>query len=117
VTSDDARRLALSLPEAAEEPHHDLPSFRVRGRILATLPDDGHLRVMAGEPEILAAVAEDPEACAPFFWGKRLACVVVDLAKVHPGLLEELLIEAWLRKAPKSLAASSGLDARRSRPV
>lgn len=43
---EQARRFALSLPEATEEPHFDKASFRVRGRIFATVPPDGqHLHV------------------------------------------------------------------------
>ncbi len=34
---------------ALEQAHHGKPSFRVRRRIFATLPDDGHLNVMIEE--------------------------------------------------------------------
>ena len=98
-----ARKLALALPEVTEEAHHDMESFRVRGRIFATVPDDTHLRVMVDEPEIRAAVAENPEACQEFYWGKRLACVVVDLRRADPELVGELLTDAWIRKAPRKL--------------
>ncbi len=99
-----ARELALALPEATEQDHHGLASFRVRGKIFATVPDDTHLRVMVDEMEIRAAVAENPRACHEFYWGKRLACVVVDLGVASPALVKELLVEAWARKAPKNLA-------------
>jgi hypothetical protein len=99
-----ARLIALALPETTEQDHHGMPSFRVRGKILATMPDDEHIRVMLAEDEIRAVVAEYPEVCAPSYWGKKLACVVVSLAPATPNLLEELLTEAWLSKAPKSLA-------------
>jgi hypothetical protein len=99
-----ARLIALALPETTEQDHHGMPSFRVRGKILATVPDDEHIRVMLAEDEIRAVVAEYPEVCAPSYWGKKLACVVVSLAPATPNLLEELLTEAWLSKAPKSLA-------------
>ncbi len=79
-------------------------SFRVRDKIFATVPDDDHIRVMVDETEILAAVAEDPTSCRALSWGKRLACVVVDVTTVDPARLRELLTEAWLRKAPKALA-------------
>jgi hypothetical protein len=38
------RRHALSLDEVTEAPHHELSSFRVRGRIFVTIPPDpdGH---------------------------------------------------------------------------
>ena len=106
----DARRYALSLPETEEQIHHGMRSFRVRGKIFATLPDADHIRVMAGEAEILAAVAEDSGNCEKFYWGNRLACVVVDVRTVMPDLLHSLLTEAWLRKAPKSVAQSLGFD-------
>jgi hypothetical protein len=73
TTLAQARALALGLPEATEPDHHGMVSFRVRGKIFATVPDDTHLRVMVDEMEIRAAVAENPNACQEFYWGKRLA--------------------------------------------
>ena len=100
------RDLALSWPEVYEQDHHGIVSFRVRGKIFATVPDERHLRVMAGEAEIRAAVAEHPGFCEPFYWGSRLACVVVSLeATTDENLVSDLLAEAWLAKAPKALAA------------
>jgi hypothetical protein len=98
-----ARSIALSLPDAEERDHHGMPSFRVRGKIFATVPDEDHLRVMAGEAEIHAAVAEDPVSCREFFWGRQLACVVVDTRSADPDLVRSLLLEAWARKAPPAL--------------
>lgn len=115
ITLDETRAMALSLPEARAEEHHGMESFRVRGRIFATVPDDGHVRVMVDDQEIHAAVAEYPDVCAPFWWGSRLACVVVTVAAADPELVRELLTEAWRRKAPKQLAAR--LDAPPSTPV
>lgn len=80
-----------------------MASFRIRGKIFATLPDDGHVRVMVDEAEIRAVVSEYPAVCSEFYWGKRLASVVVALERAPTTLLRELLTEAWLRKAPKSL--------------
>jgi hypothetical protein len=78
-------------------------SFRVENRIFATVPDASHLRIMVDEMAIRAAVEDSPGCCATFYWGKRLSCVVVDLSGVTPELLEELLFDAWARKAPKRL--------------
>lgn len=103
VTVDDARSIAFALPEVSEQDHHGMASFRVRGKIIATVPDDDHLRVMAGEAEIRAAAAQNPAVCHEFYWGKRLSCVVVDLAGATPDQVTELLTEAWLRKAPRTL--------------
>jgi hypothetical protein len=57
MTIEDVRRFALSLPEVTEQDHHGMPSFRVRNKIFATVPDDAHLRVMASEDVIRAAVS------------------------------------------------------------
>ncbi len=103
TTLGHARKVALALPETTEEAHHDMSSFRVRGKIFATVPDDAHLRVMVDEGEIRAAVAANPEACRELFWGKRLAAVEVDLKRAKPSLVKDLLTDAWIRKAPKKL--------------
>jgi hypothetical protein len=106
----DARTYALSLPEAEEQVHHGMASFRVRGKIFATVPDAEHIRVMAGEAETLAAVATDSTSCDELYWGRRLACVVVDVRTVPPDLLRSLLTEAWLRKAPRQVAQRTHFD-------
>jgi hypothetical protein len=103
TTLAQARKLALALPEATEQDHHDMASFRVRGKIFATVPDKTHLRVMVDEMEIRAAGAENPKACQEFYWGKRLAAVVVDLPAATSGLVQDLLTDAWIRKAPSKL--------------
>jgi hypothetical protein len=97
------RKIALGLPETSEQDHHGMISFRVKRKIFATVPDDTHLRVMIDEMEIRAAAAADPDACEDFYWGKRLAALVVDLRRAGPDVVEELLTDAWIRKAPKTL--------------
>jgi len=92
------------LPETTEADHHGRPSFRVRGRIFATVPDQEHLRIMVDEGGIHAAVAEHPAACQAFSWGKRRACVVVELAAIAPEQLAEQLRDAWIRNAAPALA-------------
>ena len=104
MTADEARELALALPEATEQDHHGRPSFRVAGKIFATLWDSGHMNVMIDEPGIRTAVQARPEVCAEVWWGKRLAAVQVDLARVDAVLLSELLADAWEGKAPARLA-------------
>jgi hypothetical protein len=95
VTADDARAIALALPGAVEKDHHGRPSFRVGGKIFATLWSPGELNIMVGEPGILSAVQERPEFCSEVFWGKRLAAVRVQLEDADRTFVEELLAEAW----------------------
>jgi hypothetical protein len=51
-------------PGVTEEDHHGIASFRVGGKIFATVPDVDHIRVMVDEDEIRAAVAEKSR-CVP----------------------------------------------------
>ncbi|MBA3329663.1 MAG: MmcQ/YjbR family DNA-binding protein [Actinobacteria bacterium] len=106
VVSEQARQLALALPEAVEQDHHGRPSFRVGGRIFATLRDEDHMNVMTDEGGILTAVHSEPEICAEVWWGKRLTAVRVNLRRVDPQMLANLLAEAWEIKAPKRLLRS-----------
>lgn len=99
MTADDARRLALSLPDAVEQGHHGRPSFRVNGKIFATLWTPEELNVMVDESRILSAVDEAPETCSEVHWGKRLAAVRVRLPDADPELVEDLLHESHARRA------------------
>lgn len=102
VTMARARRLALSFPEASEDDHHGMPSFRVRGKIFATVPDDQHVRVML-EADFARAVASGELAFEELWWGKQLAGVTVTLAKADADRLVQLLEQAWRRRAPRTL--------------
>jgi hypothetical protein len=95
MSPDDARRLALALPDATEQDHHGRPSFRVRGKIFATLWDERHMNVMVDEPGIHSATEANPEICEEMWWGKRLAAVQVDLERADAPLLADLLADAW----------------------
>jgi hypothetical protein len=103
VTHDEVRRIALALPEAVERDHHGRPSFRVAGKIFATLWDERHMNVMLDEPGILTAVQSRPDVCAERWWGKRLAAVQVDLSRASGELVGELLGDAFEQKAPRRL--------------
>jgi hypothetical protein len=103
VSREEARELALALPEAVEQDHHGRPSFRVAGKVFATQWDQEHLNVMLDEGGILTAVDAQPEICEPVHWGKRLAAVRVDLRRADPEMLRDLLADAWETKAPKRL--------------
>lgn len=103
VSREQARRLALALPEAVEEDHHGRPSYRVGGTIFATQWDEEHMNVMLDEGGILTAVQARPVVCAEVWWGKRLAAVRVDLRWADEAFLADLLVDAWERRAPKRL--------------
>jgi hypothetical protein len=99
VSPDEARRLALALPGAVEADHHGRPSFRVGGKIFATLWDAGHLNVMLDESGIRTAVEGAPDVCSERWWGKRLSAVQVDLGCADAALVADLLADAWESQA------------------
>lgn len=101
-----ARAFALSLPGATEEPHFDMTSFRVRGKIFATAPADGsRLHVFVDEGEVEATVTEQPRGFEPLLWGQQVRGLRILLAAAPDDRVRELLAESWRRKAPTRLVA------------
>jgi predicted DNA-binding protein (MmcQ/YjbR family) len=107
VTFDDLRRVALAMPGAVEADHHGIPSFRVGGKIFATIhlkeprlmvkldPEDQHNLVEA-HPGVVTPV--------PGSWGRKGSTFVAYLA-ADPALIETLLAIAHagvVAKLPKS---------------
>lgn len=105
VALSQVRQVALGLPEVTEADHHGRASYRLGGKVLATVPDEDALNVMLAEPEARAAAHEHPQACALLWWGRQLSGVRVDLGRAGPELVAELLTEAWHRRAPARLRA------------
>ncbi len=105
------RTLALGLPEAAEAPHHDMTSFRVAGKIFATVPPEGdRVHVFVAEDEVAAYRVEFPDAVEELWWGKKLSGCRVVLQKADRALVRELLTESWRRRAPKKVLAAYEAD-------
>jgi hypothetical protein len=103
MTVDEIRRLALALPEVIEQDHCGNPSFRIGGRIFATVPDEAHLNLMIDPFDVDAVVREDPDACEELRWGKEVRGVRVSLNESGATMVQTLLETAWRRKAPKRL--------------
>jgi hypothetical protein len=124
LTADAFRRMALSLPDVAEEAHMGHPDFRVRGRIFATLgaPDEAWGMVKLTPEQQYAFVESAPEVFTPVKggWGLRGA-TNVRLRAASARTLRPALVTAWRNVAPKSLtmigsasgATSSGRRKRR----
>ncbi len=71
MTSQDFRRLALSLPETSEQSHMEHPDFRVGGKIFATLgyPRNGWAMVkLTPEQQDTFMKAEPDSLCARKRW-------------------------------------------------
>lgn len=102
-----ARKYALSLPETTEEPHFEYSSFRVRGKIFATVPPNGaYLHIFVEEEQRAPLIAAEPEAFEALHWGSKVVGVKVTLAHANAGTVNRLLLQSWTRKAPKRLVAT-----------
>lgn len=128
ATWDDVRRLALDLPEATESTAYGQLAWKVKDKLfvwerplrrsdLEALGDaapDGP--ILGARVEHLVAkealLADDPDVyfTTPHFEG--YPAVLVRLDAIGAEELRELVVEAWLARAPKRLAAAF-LDARR----
>jgi len=114
----DARKFALSLPETTEEPHFAAGSFRVRGKIFATIPPSGkQLRIFLQNDEVQALIAGEPATYEPVIWGERVVqrAVCVNLGAANTSAVRELLEEAWRLRAPKRVIAAFEADGGGSR--
>jgi len=117
---DDVRRIALALPETSEGSAHGQISWRVRDKSfvwerplrpadIRALGDDAPTGPILGvRVEHLVAkealLADDPDVyfTTPHFDG--YAAVLVRLDRIATRELEEVIVEAWLVRAPKRLA-------------
>ena len=101
---EEARDYALSLPDANEEPHFEVNSFRVRGKIFATVPpEETHLHVFVDEQRRELATSMYPEFCEKLWWGKKVVGVRVRLSQANSDEVKDLLRYSWELKAPKNL--------------
>ena len=98
------RQVALSLPGVEEGTSYGTPAFRVSGKFLARMREDGEslvIKVEYAAREVL--IAADPET---FFITDHYSCwpmMLVRLSRVRPEDLYGLLEEAWRNMAPKRL--------------
>ncbi len=105
---EDVGRIAMSFPETTNEPHFDFQSYRINGKIFATVPTgEQYLHIFVDEPRREVALALYPDCYEKLWWGKSVVGVRVDLRKADPSDVEDLLHSAWRRKAPKRLLRHS----------
>jgi hypothetical protein len=106
VTFETVRRLALAFPAVEEGISYGTPAFRVRGRFLARLREDGEaLVVKCGYEERDFRMQADPKTFFVTDHYRGYPTVLVRLATVDPGDLRDVLEQAWRLHAPKRLVA------------
>lgn len=102
---DDVVAIGRGLPEVEESTWYRTPSLAVRGKSFARLRTEaeGLLVLMCSleEKEALLASGDPAFTTTPHYDG--YGAVLVDLERVDPAQLGELVEEAWRRKAPARL--------------
>jgi hypothetical protein len=101
-TSEDLRRIALSLEGTIEAPHFDRTAFKVK-RIYVTLAGDGttaNFMFTPEQQEFKCMMAPDAFAPVPNAWGRRGA-TTANLINLSNAELEDALRIAWHRAISK----------------
>ncbi|MGW7542724.1 MmcQ/YjbR family DNA-binding protein [Streptomyces sp. NPDC054770] len=106
--AEDVRRVALSLPDTSEKIAWSMPTFRVAGKMFATLPEDEtSIAVRCPKEEREELVLAEPGK----FWiadhEAQFAWVRVRLAALEgEGELRDILADSWRQAAPTRLLDS-----------
>lgn len=110
VTTKDFRRMALSMPDAAEGAHGGHPDFRVANKVFASLgvPDEtcGMVKLTPEQQEVLLEAEPQMFAPAAGAWGRR-GYTHVRLPAIDRTTLLSALDMAWRNTAPKRLLAKA----------
>ena len=112
ATEDDARRIAMTLPETTEKPSYGTPGFRVKDKLFARMHDLPETLVVwvtdMDEKEALLSAAPEKFFETPHYDGYPM--VLVRLPAVDDEELTEVLTDSWRARAPRRLLAD--FDAR-----
>ncbi|MEU6534876.1 MmcQ/YjbR family DNA-binding protein [Streptomyces sp. NPDC047000] len=103
--AEDVRRIALSLPDTTEKTAWNMPTFRVAGKMFATLPEDEtSLAVRCPREERDELVLAEPEKFwiasheAQFAWVRARLGALDDETE-----LRDILADSWRQAAPPGL--------------
>jgi predicted DNA-binding protein (MmcQ/YjbR family) len=103
VTIAEVRKLALSLPDTEEKLHFEKPSFRVKGKIFATLwvPENRAVVMLtAVDQSVFCDYDRNIFFPVPGAWGKQ-GCTMVELRKVRKDMFRDALKLSYTRVASK----------------
>lgn len=97
-----ARDLALALPGVTEAKSFGMPAFKVRGKLIARLREDGVSMVLrVGFPEREELLHRSPDAFYVAENQQGSPAIVVRLTKVRRNVLAQLFTDTWRRLVPK----------------
>lgn len=105
VTIEQARKLALSLPEVEEKSHFHIPDFRVKNKIFATIHTDKNYMMVSLsiiDQSVFCAFDKEVIFPVPGGWGLKGA-TFINLKKVRKTMLKDALTTAWKWVAPQKM--------------
>jgi predicted DNA-binding protein (MmcQ/YjbR family) len=106
VSIEAFRELALSFPEATEEPHFEKTSFRVNKKIFATydgVKNRACIKLSEIDQNVFSAADKTVIYPVDNKWGKQ-GWTLVELGKVRKSLFVDALTTAYCEVAPQKLA-------------
>lgn len=112
VSADELRQIALSFPEAKEEPHFEKTSFRIRKKIFATYDSKTQkacLKLSETDQEIFSFADKTTIYPVNNKWGRE-GWTLIEIKSVQRNLIKEALAAAYCRVAPKKLAELARKD-------
>lgn len=109
VSIETFRHLALSFPDANEEPHFERTSFRVNKKIFATLDVKENRACLIFDPiqqSVFSAYDKTIIYPVPNKWGQKGA-TYVELKKVRKSVLKDALEQAYNKVRTKTISAKA----------
>ncbi|MEG2100771.1 MmcQ/YjbR family DNA-binding protein [Flavobacterium sp. FlaQc-28] len=103
VSIETFRKLALSFENAAEEPHFEKTSFRVKKKIFATYDEKKNHAVLKFneiDQSVFCASSDMIFYPIPNKWGKQ-GWTIVELSKVRPEMFADALLLSYQSVASK----------------
>jgi hypothetical protein len=107
IDAEDARRIALSLPQTAEREMWQIPTFHVAGHMFVTIPDDqSSCAVRCPKSERRELIASEPQKFwvppheAYSSWVRVRFEALDDLDELH-----DIIVDSWTQAAPRDLVS------------
>jgi len=97
ISIESFRKLAMSFPDATEEPHFEKISFRINKKIFATFDEKNNravLKLNEIDQSVFCASSEMIFYPIPNKWGKQ-GWTIVELSKVKPEMFEDALKQSY----------------------
>jgi hypothetical protein len=114
VTFEAVRKMALALDNVEEGTSYGTPAFKLRGALIARLRDDlGALVLRMSIEERQELMEADPQTYFITDHYLNYPWILVNLARVHPDAMRDLLRGAW-RSAALEKKGTGGTKKRRT---